>query len=210
MEILITIIIALSAFVATNLDDIFILMSFFVLDDNKIINVILGQYLGFVILLIFSFLCYNFKFLLHENYIAILGFFPIIIGIKYFWNYRTDIYNISMVEKRFGPVNNNAETVIKGSALKKTLHVVAVTVANGGDNIAVYIPLFLTLDTFQLGITTLIFLTMLGVWCALGYKMVSNKIFGEKIRVYGHVILPSVLILIGFGIIFRNLQMFQP
>jgi len=207
MEVIITIMVAVSAFVATNLDDIFILMSFFMLGDNNKINVILGQYLGFILLLMVCLLSYNFKFLIPTHYLAILGLFPIIIGLKYFWNYRKDIKNISMLNRRFGQFNNE-ELVNNCSRLKKIFQIFTVTVANGGDNIAVYIPLFLTMDFMQLGLTTITFLIMLGVWCVLGYKMVSNRFFGEKIRVYGHLIFPLILILIGIGIIIRNLPIF--
>lgn len=213
MEVIITIIVAISAFIATNLDDIFILMSFFVLDDHNKIKIILGQYLGFILLLMVCLLSYNFKFLIPTHYIAILGLFPIIIGLKYFWNFKNDIKNIALLDRKFGQISiekpvNNEESVKNYSGLKKIFQIAIVTVANGGDNIAVYIPLFLTMDIMQLGLTTITFLIMLGFWCVLGYKMVSNTFFGEKIRVYGHIIFPSILIIIGIGIILRNLPIF--
>jgi len=53
------------------------------------------------------------------------------------------------------------------------------TVANGGDNLAVYIPLFLSMDSFELGITLLTFVGMIGLWYVLALKMVSNEFWSE-------------------------------
>ena len=38
---------------------------------------------------------------------------------------------------------------------------------------------------------------MTGVWCALGYLLVNNKLLGGAIRRYGHLVLPIVLIALG-------------
>jgi len=205
MEIIIVILIALGAFIATNLDDIFILMSFFVLAEDRI-KPIFGQYLGFSILLAICLACYQYKYILPTNYLAFLGFFPILIGIKYFWNFRKDISTQGVLEKSFGPSRPQIEYPLKG--IKTVFQVAMTTVANGGDNLAVYIPLFLTMGGVELGITILTFIGMIGVWCVLAYKMVNNKIFGDKFKIYGHLFFPSILILIGLGIIFRNLQFF--
>lgn len=205
MEVIVIVLIALSAFIATNLDDIFILMSFFALTQDKA-KLIFGQYLGFLILMAICLVCYQFKFVLPMNYLAVLGLFPIIIGIKYLWNFRADISAMGVLEKSFGPSRPQTETRTGGS--KIIWPVATTTVANGGDNLAVYIPLFLTMDNYELGITILTFIVMIGLWCVLAYKMLNNRIFGEKLKIYGHLIFPSILILIGFGIIFRNLHIF--
>jgi cadmium resistance protein CadD (predicted permease) len=205
MEIMVVVLIAVGVFIATNLDDIFILMSFFAMSGDRI-KLIFGQYLGFLILLCISLACYQFKFVLPMHYLAVLGLFPIIIGIKYFWNFRKNIFTDGMLEKNFGPTGTQRGDAIKGS--NNILTMAMTTVANGGDNLAVYIPLFMTLDNFELSITLLTFMVMVGVWCVLAYKMVNNRIVGEKLKIYGHLIFPAVLIIIGFGIIFRSLPFF--
>jgi cadmium resistance protein CadD (predicted permease) len=52
-----------------------------------------------------------------------------------------------------------------------TYKVSAVTVANGGNNIAIYIPLFASTTLPSLGIILMILYTMLGVWCFLSYNL---------------------------------------
>lgn len=205
MELMIVVLIAMCAFIATNMDDIFILMSFFAMSEDRI-KLIFGQYLGFLILLGICLVCYQFKFVLPLNYLAALGLFPILIGFKYFWNFRKDLTTLGVLEKSFGPARPKKEATFKES--RAILPAAMTTVANGGDNLAVYIPLFLTMGSFELGVTILTFMGMIGLWCILAYKMVNNRIFGEKFKMYGHLIFPSILIIIGFGIIFRNLQIF--
>lgn len=47
-------------------------------------------------------------------------------------------------------------------------------------------------------------MVMTGFWCITGIKMVENRIIGDKIKRYGHIILPFVLIGIGVLIILRG------
>ena len=39
------------------------------------------------------------------------------------------------------------------------------------------------------------------VWCALGYLVVNNPLFGSRIRRYGDILLPLVLIPLGLFIL---------
>jgi len=114
-------------------------MSFFALTEDRI-KLIFGQYLGFSILLVICLVCYQFKFILPIDFLAFLGLFPIIIGIKYFWNFRRDISTLGVLEKRFSTSRSQTETTHKGS--KTILSMAITTVANGGDNLAVYIHYF--------------------------------------------------------------------
>ena len=80
------------------------------------------------------------------------------------------------------------------------LAVAGVTIANGGDNLGVYIPLFAnSLAAIPLFVVVIGLMTLL--WCFLGHVLVNNKVFGHWIRRYGHKILPVVLILLGFDIL---------
>jgi cadmium resistance protein CadD (predicted permease) len=64
MEILLTVLVAVSAFVATNLDDLFVLTIFFGSKDFNNTSVVLGQYIGVLLLIIISLLAYFFKFII--------------------------------------------------------------------------------------------------------------------------------------------------
>jgi cadmium resistance protein CadD (predicted permease) len=80
------------------------------------------------------------------------------------------------------------------------LAVAGVAIAGGGDDVGIYVPLF----AHDLGaITTyaLTFAVMTGLWCGLSYVLVNNKFLGDRIRRYGQVALPIVLIALGIYIL---------
>jgi len=199
MEIYLTLLMAIAVFLATNLDDLFILVSFFAIKNFNNFIVVTGQYLGFFLIILICLLSYFFKIIVPSSLIPLLGIFPIIIGSKYLWNYRKNVYKEMLMERRFGHskmVDNR-----KYGGLKETFHVSSITLSNGGDNLGVYIPLFLTMDIINVGITTATFFLMVGLWCIMAYLMVENKIFGKKIRMYSNAIFPFILILIGIWIL---------
>ena len=88
------------------------------------------------------------------------------------------------------------------------LAVAGVTVANGGDNLGVYIPMFAN-SLSAIPLFVLVFAAMTLVWCLLGHVLVNNKVFGHWIRRYGHKILPVVLILLGLDILKGALVLFS-
>jgi len=199
MEIILTCSVAFTAFIATNLDDMFILISFFA--DNKLnnISIVLGQYIGMSLLILISMLAYFFKFLISPSYIALLGIFPIAIGLNHLWNLKKNS-SINVLNK----INYTTKDCVNNKSslsIINILKVSTVTFTNGGDNIGVYAPLFASLSISQLFLTLTTFLVMVGMWCVISYILVINKIIGYKLQEYGHLILPFVLIIIGIGVI---------
>jgi len=67
--------------------------------------------------------------------------------------------------------------------------------------LGVYIPLFASMDPFTILIMVSTFLIFVFIWCLLGFWLTNNQIIGDKIKNYGHMILPGVLILIGIMIL---------
>jgi cadmium resistance protein CadD (predicted permease) len=195
MEILSTIFVAVMAFVATNLDDLILLTAFFANNEFNNLSVVLGQYLGVSLLIMISVLAYFFKFIIPPEYLALFGILPISIGLKNLWNLRNGNPNHNFKDSEL-EFNIN-----KRKSNKKSLQVASTTFANGGDNFGVYIPLFASVDTFQITTITIVFFGMIGVWCVIGYYMVQNRIIGFKLQKYGHLILPFVLIMIGIGVL---------
>ena len=73
--------IGISAFVATNIDDIFILMLFFSSPNIQKGQVVIGQYLGIGMLVIISTVGSLLAFIVPQYLIGLLGLVPISIGI---------------------------------------------------------------------------------------------------------------------------------
>ncbi len=188
--------IAIITFVATNLDDLFVLMIFFTHPDYRNTQIVIGQYIGILSLILISVLGYFFKFVIPSSFIGLLGIFPIIIGLK----------NLIELRKNKNDDSNSRKGKLVSRFINSSLiSVAAVSFINGGDNIGVYAPLFATLSIEQLYFVILIFLTMIGIWCFISYKLVNNRRSGGKIREYGHLILPFVLIIIGVSILIKSI-----
>jgi cadmium resistance protein CadD (predicted permease) len=77
-----------------------------------------------------------------------------------------------------------------------------VTVANGGDNIGVFVPLLATRPAWQIAAIGLVFAVMTALWCLLGHWLVHHPALGIPIRRYGHRTLPFLLIAFGVLILY--------
>lgn len=77
--------------------------------------------------------------------------------------------------------------------------VAAVTIANGGDNISIYTPLFATRTGPDIAVIGLVFATMTALWLLIAFRLISHPMLGAPIRRYGHRIVPVVLI--GLGVL---------
>ena len=174
------------------MDDLFILATLFSNQEFRAIDVLLGQYLGFIILLTVSSLAYFIRFIIPSQWISLLGIIPIIIGVK------------SLLNLKPGPDGGNTIELSKYKDGRKILAVALITVANGGDNLGIYMPLFASMNSLGLFLTAFIFLIMVGVWCLFGFKLVNNRILGDKIKDFGHHILPFVMIILGLVIILKG------
>ncbi len=195
MEIFLVVTVAVAAFFATNIDDIFILIAFFSRKDFSNLSVVLGQYLGVFSLIIISSSAYFFKFIIPPTYIPLFGIIPIGLGVKELRNLKN---NKQKTESNNYLPNKDINSKLSCANIFK---VATISFINGGDNLGVYIPLFLTMNMLQIVLTDVVFVFMIGLWCMIGYYMISNKIFGHKLMKYGHIILPFVLIAIGIGVI---------
>jgi cadmium resistance protein CadD (predicted permease) len=113
---------------------------------------------------------------------------PLALGIKaavQTWRHRNDPDEETAAERR-GP---------------RILEVAAVTLANGGDNIGVYVPVFATAGTGGMAVHVIVFLVLVAVWVAAGRFFATRPAVAEALSRWGHVLLPAVLIGIGLLIL---------
>jgi len=83
------------------------------------------------------------------------------------------------------------------------LAVAAITVANGADNLGVYIPLFATADVAALAVYGAVFALQLALWCAGARWLVHHPSAGTPLRRWGPRAVPWILIGIGLWILLR-------
>jgi cadmium resistance protein CadD (predicted permease) len=199
-DILTLVTIGISAFVATNIDDIFILMIFFSTSSLSfpVRQVVLGQYIGIGLLVAISALGSFIPLVVPLQLIALLGLVPIAIGVK----------KLIQVVRKKDEASDPMQTVQEKNSRKKNrpylsfLTVAVVTFSNGGDNIGVYVPMFAQYNTAS-QFTTLVAVLMImtAVWCAVAYYLVNHPLIASRIRRVGHIVLPLVLIGIGIYIL---------
>jgi cadmium resistance transport/sequestration family protein len=189
-----------TAFIATNVDDILILMLFFSQTNSSFRrqHIVVGQYLGFIALVIASLPGFFGGLIIPRAWIGLLGFVPIAIGISNLMNNQKDEPEIQTVSD-----SNTAKSLLVVIA-PQTYKVAAVTFANGGDNIGIYVPLFASSNLAELAIICLTFLVLIGVWCYVAYRLTRHKAIAQILTKYGERVVPFILIGLGIYILLES------
>ena len=196
------------AFMATNIDDIIILLIFFSQVDVNFRrqHILLGQYLGFTAIIIASLPGFFGGLVIQREWIGLLGLLPIAIGIQQLIYRKEENITVQTVSSDFSQSTstNPVLSFILSVLHPQTYKVAAVTVANGGDNISIYIPLFAGHDLASLGVILSIFFVMVGVWCAIAYFLSRQPTIAYILSRYGKAVVPFVLIGLGLFIIYER------
>lgn len=204
-ELLTAISTGLTAFTATNLDDILILMLFFS-QINALFrkrHIVAGQYLGFTALVLASLPSFFGSMLLPRPCIGLLGLVPIAIGLSRLVN--------SNHEEDATPEETQTEPAWFSSFISPQAYsVAAVTFANGGDNIGIYMPLFASCTWQSLVLILGVFFAMVGVWCFAAYKLTQVPAIADNLTRYGTYLVPFVLISLGVLIVIDSRTLENP
>jgi cadmium resistance transport/sequestration family protein len=198
----------ITAFVATNIDDIIILLLFFSQVDATFRHrhIVIGQYLGFTLLIILSLPGFFGGLVVPREWIGLLGLLPIAIGIKQLVSREQDTEQVQTVTSDLEPTSarNPLWSFLYSVLSPQSYKVAAVTVANGGDNISIYIPLFAGSNLIRLGVILGVFFFMVGVWCAIAYRLTRQPTIAQVLSRYGHAVVPFVLIGLGLFIMYER------
>ncbi|MDP3624175.1 MAG: cadmium resistance transporter [Methanobacteriaceae archaeon] len=82
MDILIIVSMAISTFIATNIDNLFLLTVFFAHPQYDTSSIIIGQYAGIISLILIIIPVYIFKSYITDFLMVLMGFIPLLIGLK--------------------------------------------------------------------------------------------------------------------------------
>ena len=183
-------IVAIAAFAATDIDDLFLLMMFFSSRIYPASHVVIGQHLGIGVLVSVSIIGSLIALVIPTYIIGLLGIVPIAIGIKELIDRKKDESSSMQTVKR------------KNRSYLAFLTVAAVTISNGGDNIGVYVPLFSKYSTAgQTTMVAAIFIAMTTVWCIIAYYLMNHLLLASRVRLIGSIIMPFALIGLGIYIL---------
>jgi cadmium resistance protein CadD (predicted permease) len=90
-----------------------------------------------------------------------------------------------------------------GSVLRhrRTYMVSAVTISNGGNNLAIYIPLLGTSSAFAAALTVVVCYLAVACWLLLSFRLTRLPGVAVTLSRYGRRLFPFVLMWLGFRIL---------
>jgi cadmium resistance protein CadD (predicted permease) len=165
-----------ATFALTNIDDAVLLTLFFA-RRVPMKTVAAGQYLGFSGIVALSMAGSWAAVSIPSGWFRLLGVLPLAVGIK-------QLLRLHRVQWKSG--NGNVGV----------FSIAVVTLANGGDNIGVYVPFFAIHQT-RIGMILLVYAVLLILWCAAGKWLGNHTLVLGSVDRYGHFITPFVFIGLG-------------
>ncbi|MBD0387826.1 MAG: cadmium resistance transporter [Nostoc sp. C3-bin3] len=190
-----------TAFSATNIDDIVILTLLFS-QINKTFrsrHIVAGQYLGFAALILASLPGFLGGLIIPQDWIRLLGLMPIIIGVNSLLKREED--SPEEAEEETEP---SSPSIIASFLSPQTCNVAAIAFANGSDNISVYVPLFANSELDSLLVILSVFFSLVGVWCYTAYKLTYLPAIAHFLTENGNTFVPCILIGLGIFIVTEN------
>ena len=181
---------AIGLFAATNIDDIIVLSLFFARGAGQrgtTARILAGQYLGFAGILVAAILVTTGAgAFLPPAAIPYFGLIPLGLGLWAAW------------EAWRGDGDDDDEAKVAGKKVGVGT-VAGVTFANGGDNIGVYTPVFLSVEPLAVVAYCVIFLALVAVLVALAKFVATRPPIAEVLERWENILFPIVLI--GLGIV---------
>ena len=209
------------SFTSTNIDDIFILIMLYSQLNTKMKKneILLGQYMGFIVLMAITLFGVMGAFYLPQKFIGFFGVIPIILGIKSWIGHkngnRKTVSKLNKISKDQNNLQNTKFIKNKSKLFKikeifsqfidpEIIDIALITIINGFDNVGIYIPLYSHYSFKNIFISIFVIMLMVALWCFIGYKLVSYPTLKEKIDKYMPIVEPIVFIAIGIFIIIKN------
>lgn len=183
---------AIGLFAATDVDDLLLLALWFSRARARggARRVVLGQYLGFSAITAVCVLAALGLRLLPDGIAPWLGLVPVALGVK---------AGIDLWRGDDDDDDDEAEAVRRSGI--SVLAVAGVTMANGGDNLGVYVPVLTAVGPAVMAVYVTVFLVMVGVWCLLGHALANHPRLAGPLDRWGERLLPFVLVAVGVSVL---------
>lgn len=184
---------AIGLFLVTNIDDLIVLSLFFGRGAGQrgtTVRILVGQYLGFAGILGAAVLVsLGAGVFLPPEVIPYFGLIPLGLGLWAAWQtWRGD------------DDDDDDEAKIEGKNVAAWT-VAGVTFANGGDNIGVYVPVFLSVGPGAVVAYCVVFLVLVAGLVGLAKFVATRRPIAEVLERWEHILFPIVLIGLGFFIL---------
>lgn len=186
-------------FVLTNIDDAFVLVTFFAESSTSRnltpLKITLGQYLGFTVIVVISLIGFAVAVALPSEPIGFLGLLPVLLGV---WKFFDLIF----------PQNDDAEEEESESQrianAKSVFKVALITIMNGGDNIGTYIPLFSQAKGAEVAVYVVVYYILLGIWCLMAFLIMKQRHILRLAEKYASFIIPFLYVGLGIYIVVKS------
>ncbi|WP_114587689.1 MULTISPECIES: cadmium resistance transporter [Microbacterium] len=183
---------AIGLFLATNIDDIIVLSLFFARGAGQrgtTVRILVGQYVGFAGILGAAVLVsLGAGAFLPLEVVPYFGLIPLGLGLWAAWQ---------AWHRRHDDDDDDDESKIEGKKVA-VWAVAGVTFANGGDNIGVYVPVFLSVGPAAVVAYCVVFLVFVAVLVVVAKFIATRRPIAEILERWEHILFP--LVLIGLGI----------
>ena len=189
-----TILTALAVYIATSIDEIPILFMLYTRQSNrgKAKLITLAYFLGTFVLIGIGLLgSSGLGFIPEQWIIGLFGLVPLILGVKV------------LIKGEDDEEKENAEKITQ-KYQSQMLQVLAVTIGLGADDLSVYVPLFTTMDGWNIFIMILVFAICTAVLCKISYKLTSICQLVEFMEKYERFIIGLIFTTIGIFIMFES------
>ena len=178
---------AVVLFAATNVDDILVLtvlcISSSATGRPRPWHIWAGQYAGFAVLIGASLAAAAGLALVPLHWLWLLGLLPLGLGLG----------KLAAAIRAHRAGQRASPAVVAGLT-----GVIGLTIANGGDNLSVYIPVFRTSTAAEIAVIIAVFLAGVALCCLASIRFASHRAVIQAVQRWGQWIVPVVFILIGF------------
>jgi cadmium resistance protein CadD (predicted permease) len=165
---------AVGVFVGTDIDDLVVLTALFGSRQVGRREIVVGQYVGIGVLVAISVVAAAGLLIVPDRWVGLFGIIPLALGIG-------------------GLVRGKEDGAV---IVKTTLGVAGITLANGADNVSVYVPLFR-----QAGWGTIVYIAafavLIALWLLAVRFLASRPSVAAVLDRWGYRIVPLVFIAIG-------------
>jgi len=173
---------SVTTFAATNIDDI-VLLTFFFARRVPTRNIVAGQYLGFLAIILLSCAGLLATLAIPHQWTRALGLVPLALGLKH-------------LVLLFRP-NGTEETQADRQSL---ISIALITLSNGADNVAVYIPFF-SVNRRYLSLILTSYASLVALWCMIGKWLGNHPMILNAVNRAGTILVPFVFIALGVHIL---------
>ena len=183
-----TVLLAVGLYATTNIDNFVVLTAFYSDRSYRSGQVTGGEYLGLAVIVAVSAGGAAAASTVPHRYIGLLGLVPLTLGA------------VKLVALLRGGRPPDPDTTV-GAGRHRPFVVSAVTVGNGGDNIAAYVPIFATRSLGDAAVIVVVFFVAAGVWCAAARAIAQAGWTSRAMSRFSHIVVPVVYVALGLSIL---------